>query len=135
MSAPINAGDTVKYGGNTYNISGVNGTQVSFSVDTVRRSSRRYDQRVLEQLLYMPEVTPANHDQLDWLTQWGRTLETQLNSHDDAARKYRDLVWDGADDRYILAQIGEFSARSCRIGQPDCGAGISACGSDGVRQR
>ena len=28
----------------------------------LRRSSRRYDQRVLEQLLYMPEVTLADHD-------------------------------------------------------------------------
>lgn len=63
----------------------------------IKRSSRRYDQRVLEQLLYMPEVTPANHDQLDWLTQWGRTLEAQLNSHDDAARKYRVRVMAAVD--------------------------------------
>jgi DNA gyrase subunit B len=54
----------------------------------VKRSSRRYDQRVLEQLLYMPEVTLADHDRLDWLTQWGRTLEAQLNAQDDAARRY-----------------------------------------------
>ena len=55
----------------------------------LRRSSRRYDQRVLEQLLYMPEVTLADHDRIDWLTQWGRTLETQLNAQDDSARRYR----------------------------------------------
>jgi len=73
----------------------------------IKRSSRRYDQRVLEQLLYMPEVTPANHDQLDWLTQWGRTLETQLNSHDDAARKYRVRVMaavDGGTPRLLVAR-------------------------------
>ena len=58
----------------------------------LRRSSRRYDQRVLEQLLYMPEVTLADHDRIDWLTQWGRTLETQLNAQDDAARRYRVRV-------------------------------------------
>ena len=55
----------------------------------LRRSSRRYDQRVLEQMLYMPEVTLADHDRIDWLTQWGRTLEAQLNAQDEAARRYR----------------------------------------------
>ena len=73
----------------------------------IRRSSRRYDQRVLEQMLYMPEVTPANHDQLDWLTSWGRTFETQLNSHDDAARKYRVRVMaavDGGTPRLLVAR-------------------------------
>jgi DNA gyrase subunit B len=63
----------------------------------VRRSSRRYDQRVLEQLLYAPEVTSANHDNLDWLTQWGRSFEAQLNVHDDAGRRYRVRVVQGVD--------------------------------------
>jgi DNA gyrase subunit B len=73
----------------------------------IKRSSRRYDQRVLEQMLYMPEVTPANHDQLDWLTQWGRTLESQLNSQDDAARRYRVRVLaavDGGTPRLLVAR-------------------------------
>jgi DNA gyrase subunit B len=63
----------------------------------IRRSSRRYDQRVLEQLLYLPEVTAADHDRLDWLTQWGRTLEAQLNSQDDSARRYRVRVLPGVE--------------------------------------
>jgi len=63
----------------------------------VKRSARRYDQRVLEQLIYMPEVTLADHDRLDWLTQWGRALEAQLNSQDDAARRYRVRVLAGVD--------------------------------------
>ena len=63
----------------------------------VRRSSRRYDQRVLEQLLFMPEVTLADHDRFDWLSQWGRTLETQLNAQDDAGRRYRVRVLEGVD--------------------------------------
>ena len=66
-------------------------------VAIVRRSSRRYDQRVLEQLLFMPEVTLADHDRYEWLSQWGRTLETQLNAHDDAARRYRVRVLESAD--------------------------------------
>jgi DNA gyrase subunit B len=63
----------------------------------VRRSSRRYDQRILEQLLYMPEVTLADHDRIEWLTQWGRGLESQLNARDDAARRYRVRVVAGSD--------------------------------------
>jgi len=57
-----------------------------------KRSSRRYDQRVLEQLLYMPEVSLSNHDDLGWIGSWGSKLETQLNAHDDASRRYRVRV-------------------------------------------
>jgi DNA gyrase subunit B len=73
----------------------------------LRRSSRRYDQRVLEQLLYMPEVTQADHDRIDWLTQWGRTLEAQLNSQDDQARRYRVRTigsTDGGTPRLLVAR-------------------------------
>jgi DNA gyrase subunit B len=73
----------------------------------IRRSSRRYDQRVLEQLLYMPEMSPADHDRFDWLTQWGQQLETQLNAHDDAARRYRVRVLaavDGGTPRLLVAR-------------------------------
>jgi DNA gyrase subunit B len=63
----------------------------------IKRASRRYDQRVLEQLLYMPEATLADYDRLDWLTQWSRTLEEQLRAHDDAARRYRVRVLPGTD--------------------------------------
>jgi DNA gyrase subunit B len=63
----------------------------------IRRSSRRYDQRVLEQLLFMPEVTLADHDRYDWLAQWGRSLEAQLNAQDDASRRYRVRVTESAE--------------------------------------
>jgi DNA gyrase subunit B len=63
----------------------------------IRRSSRRYDQKVLEQLLYLPEVSLADHDRLDWLSDWGRRLESQLNLQDDAARRYRVRVLPGAE--------------------------------------
>ncbi len=73
----------------------------------LRRSSRRYDQRVLEQLLYMPEVTLADHDRIDWLTQWGRTLEAQLNAQDDLSRRYRVRTigtTDGGTPRLLVAR-------------------------------
>jgi DNA gyrase subunit B len=63
----------------------------------IRRSSRRYDQRVLEQLLYLPEVTAADHDRFEWLSGWGSKLEAQLNAHDDASRRYRVRVLAAAD--------------------------------------
>jgi DNA gyrase subunit B len=73
----------------------------------LRRSSRRYDQRVLEQLLHMPEVTLADHDRMDWLTQWGRTLEAQLNAQDDSSRRYRVRAigtTDGGTPRLLVAR-------------------------------
>ena len=63
----------------------------------LKRSSRRYDQRVLEQLMYVPEVRLADHDSQEWLEQWGAKLERQLNAQDDAARRYRVRVLGGVD--------------------------------------
>ncbi|HTE41646.1 MAG TPA: DNA topoisomerase (ATP-hydrolyzing) subunit B, partial [Steroidobacteraceae bacterium] len=54
----------------------------------IKRSARRYDHRVLEQMLYMPEVSLAKHDDVDWLTHWGTQLEAQLNATENATRKY-----------------------------------------------
>ncbi|MEQ1579162.1 MAG: DNA topoisomerase (ATP-hydrolyzing) subunit B [Steroidobacteraceae bacterium] len=70
----------------------------------IRRSSRRYDQRVLEQLLYVPEVTTATHDDINWLSDWGRQLASQLNAPDDAARRYevRVLADEGAGHPKLL---------------------------------
>jgi DNA gyrase subunit B len=63
----------------------------------LKRSSRRYDQRVLEQLLYMPEVTLADHDRFDWLVEWGTMLEAQLNAQNDVSRRYRVRVMASSD--------------------------------------
>ncbi|MGE0187974.1 MAG: DNA topoisomerase (ATP-hydrolyzing) subunit B [Steroidobacteraceae bacterium] len=55
----------------------------------IRRSSRRYDQRVLEQLLYLPEVTLALHDDPTWLSNWAARLEHELSAADSAVRRYK----------------------------------------------
>ncbi len=55
----------------------------------VRRWSRRYDDRLLEQLVYMPEVTTANFDRADWLRGWARELNERLNALADGTRTYR----------------------------------------------
>ncbi len=58
----------------------------------VRRWARRYDERFLDQLLYLPRLTPDAFDRVDALTAWTRELEQRLNARDDASRRYRVLV-------------------------------------------
>jgi len=55
----------------------------------IRRWSRRYDDRLLEQLIYMPEVTRANFDNAEWLRGWTRELNERLNALADGTRSYR----------------------------------------------
>jgi DNA gyrase subunit B len=58
----------------------------------VRRWARRYDERFLEQLLYVPVLTPESFDRLDNLREWCRHLEERLNTLDDVSRRYRLTV-------------------------------------------
>jgi DNA gyrase subunit B len=55
----------------------------------VKRWSRRYDDRLLEQLIYMPEVTPAAFDHVEWLRGWAANLDERLNALADGTRNYR----------------------------------------------
>jgi DNA gyrase subunit B len=55
----------------------------------IKRWSRRYDDRLLEQLIYMPEVKSADFDRLEWLRSWALELHQRLNFLDDATRAYR----------------------------------------------
>jgi DNA gyrase subunit B len=58
----------------------------------VTRWARRYDERFLEQLLYVPTLTTAAFDRIDSLKDWCRLLEQRLNSLDDVSRRYRVSV-------------------------------------------
>ena len=55
----------------------------------IRRWARRYDERLLEQLIYMPVVTAAEFDRPDWMRGWIRDLMEQLNMLSDSPRSYR----------------------------------------------
>jgi DNA gyrase subunit B len=55
----------------------------------IRRWARRYDERLLDQLIYVPAVTAAEFDRLDWMQSWARDLAQQLNSLSDSPRSYR----------------------------------------------
>jgi DNA gyrase subunit B len=54
----------------------------------VARWARRYDERFLEQLLYVPTLATESFDRIDALRDWCRALETRLNSLDDVSRRY-----------------------------------------------
>jgi DNA gyrase subunit B len=54
----------------------------------IKRWSRRYDDRLLEQLVYMPEVTPAEFDRAEWLRGWVSDLNQRLNALADGTRSY-----------------------------------------------
>src|ERR1700735_3044661 len=58
----------------------------------VTRWARRYAERFLEQLLYVPKRTTEAFDRTDELRDWCRNLEQRLNSLDDVSRRYRILV-------------------------------------------
>ena len=55
----------------------------------VHRWARRYDERFLDQLLYLPELAADAFDRADDLRDWCRQLEARLNGLDDVARRYR----------------------------------------------
>ena len=58
----------------------------------VRRWARRYDERFLEQLIYVPAQTTESFDRLDDLKDWCRNLELRLNALQDVSRTYRVSV-------------------------------------------
>jgi len=54
----------------------------------VHRWARRYDDRFLEQLIYVPKLTTDAFDRIDQLRDWCRNLESRLNGLDDVSRRY-----------------------------------------------
>jgi DNA gyrase subunit B len=63
----------------------------------IRRWSRRYDDRLLEQLIYMPQVSAADFERPEWLRGWARDLNERLNSLNDGTRSYRIELRTGED--------------------------------------
>jgi len=58
----------------------------------VHRWARRYDERFLEQLLYVPTLSTDAFDRIDGLRDWCRNLEQRLNCLDDVSRRYSVTV-------------------------------------------
>jgi DNA gyrase subunit B len=55
----------------------------------IARWARRYDHRVLEQLVNIPVVRPEDLNNAPLLTAWARELEARLNAEASDARRYR----------------------------------------------
>src|SRR5256885_440311 len=65
----------------------------------IKRWSRRYDDRLLEQLIYMPEVTLGSFDRAEWLRGWAHDLNQRLNALADGTRTYRVEVRAAGDSQ------------------------------------
>jgi DNA gyrase subunit B len=63
----------------------------------IRRWARRYDERLLDALIYMPEVTLENFDRPEFLDGWCSTLAQHLNAASEATRSFRVEVRVGSD--------------------------------------
>jgi DNA gyrase subunit B len=55
----------------------------------IKRWARRYDERLLDQLIYQPDISAALFDQPEALTRWCAGLEQGLNAASDGARRYQ----------------------------------------------
>jgi len=55
----------------------------------IARWARRYDARLLEQLLYVPVVSRADFDRAEWLWAWATELTARLNAAADGNAHYR----------------------------------------------
>jgi len=72
--------------------------------NAVRRSPRRYDQHVLEQMLHMPELSPAEREDAVWLTAWGKQLEALLNTAPVAGRSYTVRLNDATPPHLVVTR-------------------------------
>ncbi len=69
----------------------------------ITRWARRYDDRFLEQLIYVPALSTQQFEQPDTLRDWCRDLEHKLNTLDDASRRYKVLVQATASGGHRIA--------------------------------
>ncbi|HVN41937.1 MAG TPA: DNA gyrase subunit B, partial [Steroidobacteraceae bacterium] len=79
-------------------------TYVNFQA-AVRRSPRRYDQHVLEQMLHMPELSPAEREDAARLTFWGAQLEALLNTSPVAGRSYSVRLHEGTPPHLVVVRV------------------------------
>jgi DNA gyrase subunit B len=55
----------------------------------IRRWARRYDERLLEQMIYIPQVKAGDSENVDFMRSWIAELETRLNARGDGRRSFQ----------------------------------------------
>jgi DNA gyrase subunit B len=63
----------------------------------IRRWARRYDERLLEQLIYVPEVKAGDFGQVEFMRGWTAELEGRLNERSEGRCQFKLLLRPGAD--------------------------------------
>jgi DNA gyrase subunit B len=69
-----------------------------------RRSPRRHDMHVLEQMLQLPELTTVDREDAQKLGAWGGELERALNAGQPAGRRYTVSVQAGTPPHLLVSR-------------------------------
>jgi DNA gyrase subunit B len=73
--------------------------------NAVRKSPRRYDAHVLEQMLHLPEIAVADREDPAKLTAWGAQLEKMLNDVPQAGRHYTVTLQPGTPPHLVVTRV------------------------------
>jgi DNA gyrase subunit B len=73
--------------------------------NAVRKSPRRYDAHVLEQMLHLPEIGIADREDPEKLTTWGAQLEKMLNDVPQAGRHYTVTLQPGTPPHLVVTRV------------------------------
>ena len=73
--------------------------------NAVRKSPRRYDSHVLEQMLHLPEIGIADREDPEKLTTWGAQLEKMLNDVPQAGRHYTVTLQPGTPPHLVVTRV------------------------------
>jgi DNA gyrase subunit B len=73
--------------------------------NAVRRSPRRYDAHVLEQMLHLPEIASADREDDAKLIAWGAQLEQMLNAMPMAGRHYAVTLQPGTPAHLVVTRV------------------------------
>jgi DNA gyrase subunit B len=73
--------------------------------NVVRRSPRRYDLHVMEQMLHLREMAPTDREDPDKLLAWGAQLERMLNAVPVAGRHYTVTLQPGSPPHLVVTRV------------------------------
>ncbi|HTT04560.1 MAG TPA: DNA topoisomerase (ATP-hydrolyzing) subunit B [Steroidobacteraceae bacterium] len=71
----------------------------------IRRWSRRYDQRLLEELIYVPELKPDDFSNLEYMRGWTTALEMRLNVRSEGRGQYKLVPRPGVDGQPLRVAV------------------------------